>query len=994
MEKRESPPHTPPPALTRNNLSLAPIPPGVSNSPPPLRAKSPFASLFNPPLIIEDDGDETSSEEESPIKDREASRWLAKQGRKSVSEESVYSSPGLSDRADVQGIVSAFDSQGSNQGAFARKIRFEDSPTSVRSSSSSFSDRYVPPPLRGQRNLQEQQQDDFKPNPYLPSLGKNSLASFDRSSAPESEDSFYTFSNEPSFAFSHFSSTAPSTPSTSRNLSRSFGLSPKGFAASPPLPRSISRPSRLNTPSFERQQVIAEVEEDEATSEVGASVSLEVDEFDRSEEPLGPVLPLGSVREKGTQVDLSQLKAVDQGTPVEDCSGCGLVADRSFVVFNPCRHSCCPDCLNSMINGAAHKPPRPSDCFSCSRQVDGFDPCCIEFFSTRGGPGLAQVLSATLQQEDHKIRTASRRSPGASSSRFVTGDELEIDKMRRLSRSGRRRSSVVAAAISASLLSRSRSKSTTSFSQPSSPTAHRTPRSPSVPISITTSRRESLADLPPHVALNTLSLPSGLTTPFEGASSSSQWSDQTQGILTPVLDWSAEPMPVFEKLFPGGMSTRSSRSSYESSADEVSIRSSLEALPSRRTEWPVVRLDNLPWSVTADEVEHWLPDGSLASDVGFSPELVENVHVERVTLAVHILCNRVDGRTLNQAFVECSSLEAAKSIVRSRDGTRLRGRPLHVAMSTQSELLTTIFPTYTPGFSGIDALPDIEAISSSCPLLLDSELTGLLQLCRLESPHALKAPERPYFNLVSIIEKLPFHQVEAYTAEQVSALFNACVLAVKTLKDIKEKVEEWRDILTVFIDAILRCPAFFASQKRKIVKLAGGLGFVQHVPTKTIDVFYTQPSSSRASLAAALAFPAVPSSSSGRRISLVEQRSPSINREHLDVKSNLVIDSSPSPSAGSRSTSASDAFLSILQAHQQPRLSIDPSACSPIPSPSYVFPPTPSPRTAQFPSTSLANSPSRSQPSRQRRRSSIARRLNIDASLVAAVARELGVTLA
>ncbi|GAA5993986.1 hypothetical protein JCM5350_008017 [Sporobolomyces pararoseus] len=990
MEKRASPPHTPPPPSTRNNPSLAPNPPGLSSSPPPLRARSPFANLCNPPLIIEDDGDETSSEEESPIKDREASRWLAKQGRRSISEDSVYSSPGLSDRADVQGIVSAFGTQGPIQGSFARKTRFEDSPASIRSSSSSFSDRYVPPPLR--RQSQPREEDFFKPNPYLPSLGKNNLASFDRSSAPEPEDSFYTFSNEPSFAFSHFSSTTPSTPNTSRNFSRSFGFSPKGFAASPPLPRSISRPSRLKTPSFERQQVIAEVEEDEATLEVGVPLLPEVDEFDQSEEPLGPVLPLASVREKGTEVDLSHLKAVDLDTPVEDCSGCGLVADRSFVVFNPCRHSCCPDCLNSMINGAAHKPPRPSDCFSCSRQVNGFDPCCIEYFSTRGGPGIAQVLAATLQEEDHKIRTATRRSPGASTSRFVTEEELEVDKMRRLSRSGRRRSSVVAAAISASLLSRSRSKSTASFSQPSSPTALRTPPSPSASISITASRHDSLADLPSDVAAaaNNLSLPSGLTTPFEGASSSSQWSEQTQGILTPVIDWSAEPMPVFEKFFPEGFSTRSSRSSLESSTDEVSIRSSLEVLPSRRTEWPVVRLDNLPWSVAADEVEHWLPDGSLASDVGFSPELVENGNVERVTLAVHILCNRVDGRTLNQAFVECSSVEAAKSIVRSRDGTRLRGRRLHVAMSTQSELLTTIFPTYTPGFSSIDALPDISGQSSPCPLIIESELAGLLELCRLESPHAFKAPERPYFNLVSIIEKLPFHQDEAYTTEQVSTLFNTCVTAVKTLNAIKGKVEEWRDILTVLIDAILRCPAFFASQKKKIVKLAGGLGFVQHVPTKTIDVFYTQPSSSRASLAAALAFPAVPSNNFGRRISLVEQPSPSINREHLEVKSNLVANSSPSSAGGgSRNSSASDAFLSILQASQQSRLSIDPSACSPTPSPSYVFPPTPSPRTAQFPSSALGNSPSR-----QRRRSSIARRLNIDPSLVAAVARELGVTLA
>ena len=69
-------------------------------------------------------------------------------------------------------------------------------------------------------------------------------------------------------------------------------------------------------------------------------------------------------------------------------------------------------------------------------------------------------------------------------------------------------------------------------------------------------------------------------------------------------------------------------------------------------------------------------------------------------------------------------------------------------------------------------------------------------------------------------------------------MFNTCVTAVKTLNAIKGKVEEWRDILTVLIDAILRCPAFFASQKKKIVKLAGGLGFVQHVPTKVSTTYF------------------------------------------------------------------------------------------------------------------------------------------------------------
>jgi len=61
--------------------------------------------------------------------------------------------------------------------------------------------------------------------------------------------------------------------------------------------------------------------------------------------------------------------------------------------------------------------------------------------------------------------------------------------------------------------------------------------------------------------------------------------------------------------------------------------------------------------------------------------------IPKLTLPVD--CS-LDGRTLNQAFVECSSLEAAKTIVRQRDGSRLKMRTVHVALSSQGELLSTV----------------------------------------------------------------------------------------------------------------------------------------------------------------------------------------------------------------------------------------------------------------------------------------------------------------
>lgn len=55
-----------------------------------------------------------------------------------------------------------------------------------------------------------------------------------------------------------------------------------------------------------------------------------------------------------------------------------------------------------------------------------------------------------------------------------------------------------------------------------------------------------------------------------------------------------------------------------------------------------------------------------------------------------------DGRTLNQCYVEAASLEWARQIVRSRDGRKLRNRPVHVTLSGHGEFLTTVSPFHYP----------------------------------------------------------------------------------------------------------------------------------------------------------------------------------------------------------------------------------------------------------------------------------------------------------
>lgn len=125
---------------------------------------------------------------------------------------------------------------------------------------------------------------------------------------------------------------------------------------------------------------------------------------------------------------------------------------------------------------------------------------------------------------------------------------------------------------------------------------------------------------------------------------------------------------------------------------------------------------------------------------------------------------------------------------------------------------------------------------------MQTELTGLLTLCKLQSSHVNKVRERPYFNIVTIIQKVspvlervcrrrgltvlgggkqfPWYQPETYNSQQIVRLFNTacgepdlrvevlelleadlyrCTAAVEILMAIRSSVPEWLDILTVLV---------------------------------------------------------------------------------------------------------------------------------------------------------------------------------------------------
>lgn len=287
----------------------------------------------------------------------------------------------------------------------------------------------------------------------------------------------------------------------------------------------------------------------------------------------------------------------------------------------------CFSCVNALINGsgavfsplspfrtltdttpAAHKPPRPSDCFSCATHIDSIAPAVPGVGCQQGGVGLVVALKNVLAEEKAQQPLVSRPPPSHQGEEADTGIHM--------SRTRRRRSSVVAAAIAATILASS------------TPAKQQEGRS----------RSSTVGSIGSFGSL--ISLPSSFaghdsfgTEPFESFSNDigTASPSRRKSITAPDL------LGYSRKL---EESTHHPPSAAAPSA--ANVETSSEPFIPSTVDWPVIRLDNVPWEVTAAEIEEWVGEGNLASDLD-EDELQdknEQGKVKRVTLAVHILCNR------------------------------------------------------------------------------------------------------------------------------------------------------------------------------------------------------------------------------------------------------------------------------------------------------------------------------------------------------------------
>ncbi|WAQ86117.1 hypothetical protein PtA15_6A747 [Puccinia triticina] len=186
----------------------------------------------------------------------------------------------------------------------------------------------------------------------------------------------------------------------------------------------------------------------------------------------------------------------------------------------------------------------------------------------------------------------------------------------------------------------------------------------------------------------------------------------------------------------------------------------LQGAPGDSCPWPVIRVDNISWSLTVADIVAWLPGGL---DCLPPPELCP--------LPIHILCTPTDGKTLNHCFIEARNLTAAHFVVRHRHGTKIGNRPCSVVLTSSAELHSKIL--------GIKENETSHEIMKTVRLIL--------KLCAPHSTSSIKSPERPFYHLMSLLSHCA-HLSEGGTKAEDS-------------KDI-EVVEKWTNIHQIAIESL------------------------------------------------------------------------------------------------------------------------------------------------------------------------------------------------
>ncbi|KAL8755272.1 MAG: hypothetical protein Q9199_003761 [Rusavskia elegans] len=293
--------------------------------------------------------------------------------------------------------------------------------------------------------------------------------------------------------------------------------------------------------------------------------------------------------------------------------------------------------------------------------------------------------------------------------------------------------------------------------------------------------------------------------------------------------------PGSDDMFPYGQQggsvqfqelTRNGGPSYEQATRPEILPFVENARKAKPAEWGVLRIGNIPYTLTKQEVLGFL--GRNAKII--TPEY---------GVAVHIIMDRPTGKTMD-CYVEFFSqgdAQAAlnKCLIRGSQ-LRLGERVVDVHMSSQDELLKELFPrakncTWEHGRPKITE--STEPYNTGFKAFVTNE--ELLQTVTwADKPHrsnyTQKCMQRPYECMISTLAKFPWFCVDRYTIKTRDELFKSTLSLVNILMNELNRANEAymphisETLLTDLLYAALNVPAFSEQQRWHLRKAASAVG--------------------------------------------------------------------------------------------------------------------------------------------------------------------------
>lgn len=155
------------------------------------------------------------------------------------------------------------------------------------------------------------------------------------------------------------------------------------------------------------------------------------------------------------------------------------------------------------------------------------------------------------------------------------------------------------------------------------------------------------------------------------------------------------------------------------------------------------------------------------------------------------MMDRTTGKTLSDAYVEFASHSDLLRAIETRHQKPLKGRVVTVTECSQEELLKIVFPKWRGQFYGTCAIPPASEVvknmstaagggGNACPpFVTREEINSLLVVCKNYKLHfSRKCAERPFENIISIVAKYPWHQVDLISPMHRDHIFEMLKLSI------------------------------------------------------------------------------------------------------------------------------------------------------------------------------------------------------------------------